>query len=171
MFDVFDRNGKYLGVKPKSFCHLANPGVYHKPVWIWIINSKKEVLVQRRARIKKHMPDKWDIPSAGHVVSGEDFLSACQRETYEELGVVVPKEEFVFQKEILSEKVWELGQTYLLVLDVDIKEFKLQVEEVAEVKWLPFDQFKELLFSSDFVPYDEDFKIWVCEMILQNIGK
>ena len=39
MFDVFDINGNYLGVKTKSFCHSENPGVYHKPVWIWIKNS------------------------------------------------------------------------------------------------------------------------------------
>ena len=122
MFDVYDKEGRWLGVRPKSFCHSKNPGVYHKPVWIWIVNSKNEVLVQKRALTKKHMPGKWDAPSAGHVEAGEDFLSACERETREELGVIVPRSKFVFQKEILSEKVWELGQVYLLVLDVDIKD-------------------------------------------------
>jgi len=53
IFDVYTRNGKYLGTKPKSFCHSENPGVYHKPVWIWIINDNKEVLVQKRAACKK----------------------------------------------------------------------------------------------------------------------
>lgn len=40
MFDVFDENGNYIGIKPKSFCHSENPGVWHKPVWIWIIDRR-----------------------------------------------------------------------------------------------------------------------------------
>lgn len=39
MLDTFDINGNFIGVKPRSYCHSKNPGVYHKPVWIWIINS------------------------------------------------------------------------------------------------------------------------------------
>lgn len=168
MFDVYDKEGRWLGVRPKSFCHSKNPGVYHKPVWIWIVNSKNEVLVQKRALTKKHMPGKWDAPSAGHVEAGEDFLSACERETREELGVIVPRSKFVFQKEILSEKVWELGQVYLLVLDIDIKDCILQTEEVAEICWLSFAKFKDLLYSECFVPYDKSYKDWVCEMLQEN---
>ena len=52
IFDVYTRDGKYLGTESKSFCHSENPGVYHKPVWIWIINDNKEVLVQKRAACK-----------------------------------------------------------------------------------------------------------------------
>lgn len=32
IFDVYTRDGEYLGTKPKSFCHSENSGVYHKPV-------------------------------------------------------------------------------------------------------------------------------------------
>ena len=32
LFDVYDIKGNHVGVKPKSFCHSENPGVYHKPV-------------------------------------------------------------------------------------------------------------------------------------------
>ena len=39
MLDTFDINGKFLGAKPRSFCHSENPGVYHKPVWIWIVSE------------------------------------------------------------------------------------------------------------------------------------
>lgn len=53
IFDVYTRNGKYLGTKTKSFCHSENPGVYHKPVWIRIINNNNEILVQKRAACKK----------------------------------------------------------------------------------------------------------------------
>lgn len=50
--------GKYLGIKPKSFCHNGNPGCYHKPVWIWIYNDNNEFLIQKRASCKKRSPNK-----------------------------------------------------------------------------------------------------------------
>lgn len=64
IFDTYDREGNYLGIKEKSFCHKENPGVYHKPVWIWIINTKGEILLQKRASCKKNYPDLWDMPCA-----------------------------------------------------------------------------------------------------------
>lgn len=57
LFDIYTRDGKYLGIKAKSFCHTSDAGVYHKPVWIWIINEKKQILVQKRAKCKKIIQD------------------------------------------------------------------------------------------------------------------
>ena len=170
MFDTYDINGNFLGVKPKSFCHSENPGVYHKPVWIWIVNSKNEVLVQKRASTKKFMAGMWDTPSAGHVEAGEDFIVACQRETEEELGIKVNKNEFIFLGEIVSQKVWEIGQVYLLKKDIDYNKFKLQKNEVEEVNWLSFSKFKNLFYSDKFVPYDKSYKDWVCQKICKNLN-
>jgi isopentenyldiphosphate isomerase len=39
----------------------------------------------------------------------------------------------------------------LLKLNLEENEFNLQKEEVAEVKWLTYDEFKELFYSEDFV--------------------
>ncbi len=96
MLDVFDINGNYLGVKSRTFCHSCNPGVYHKPVWIWIINSKGEILVQKRAKMKKNNPHKYDMPVAVHVDAGETSISGCVRETYEELGIKTKEEDYIF---------------------------------------------------------------------------
>ena len=45
VFDIYTRDGKYIGRKGESICHGKNVEFYHKPVWIWIMNSKNEVLV------------------------------------------------------------------------------------------------------------------------------
>jgi isopentenyldiphosphate isomerase len=39
----------------------------------------------------------------------------------------------------------------LLKLNLEINDFKLQKEEVAEVKWVTYDEFKKLFYSKDFV--------------------
>ena len=156
IFDVYTREGKYLGTKPKSFCHSENPGVYHKPVWIWIINDNKEVLVQKRAACKKRSPNKWDMPSAGHVIAGETVIEGAIRETYEELGVKTVESDYKFMFEYIKDSSFELAQVYLM--KKNINEFKLQETEVSEVKWLKYDEFKELLLSNDFAPHDYEYR-------------
>ena len=169
IFDVYTRDGKYLGTKTKSFCHSENPGVYHKPVWIWIINSKNEILVQKRAACKKNHPNKWDMPSAGHVDAGEKIIDGAIRETFEELGVKTMAEDYEFICEYIDDKSYEIAQVYLLNLDLNIDEFKLQREEVAEVKWLTFDDFKKLFYSDEFVKFNNEYREIVLRMLKERL--
>jgi 8-oxo-dGTP pyrophosphatase MutT (NUDIX family) len=109
------------------------------------------------------MPEKWDMSSAGHVSTGEDFLTACIRETQEELGLLFKKEQFVFQAEILSQSLKEFGQVYFLFADFSIEDTRLQADEVAQIQWFTYDEFIRLLYSPDFVPHDENYKTWLKE--------
>jgi len=169
LFDTFDRDGNYLGVKTKSFCHSKNPGVYHKPVWIWIMNDKGEILLQKRAETKKWLPNKWDGSATGHVSAGETMLQGCKREVYEELGIDVEESEFEFWNEYIADSVWELGQVYKLKNNSDISKMKMQKEEVSDLKWFKFDDFKELFYSEDFVPYDLEYKNQIVQKIKNSL--
>ena len=165
IFDIYTRDGKYLWTAPKAVCHSENPGFYHKPVRIWIINSKNEILVQKRAACKKNHPNLYDMPSAGHVSAGESMIDGAIRETEEELGIKTKKEDFIFVKEYICDRSWEIASIYLLKIDVDIKDFKLQKEEVSEVKWLNYEDFKKLFYSDEFVKHDEKYRKIVLELL------
>ena len=161
MLDVFDVNGNLLGVESRQFCHSENPGVYHKAVWIWLKNSKGQVLVQQRSRLKKHGPLKWDMSAGGHVDAGESQLSTCVREVKEELGIEVAESDFVFLKEIVNQRSWELSQVYLLKSDVGENQITLQEEEVEQVKWLDFEVFEKLIYADEFCNHSKEYKDWV----------
>lgn len=165
LLDTFDINGNFMGVKTREFCHNGNPGVYHKPVWIWIVNSNKEILVQKRSMMKKTSPGKWDMPAAGHVSAGESCIQGCIRETTEELGLSVEEKDFIFLKEFVNQRGWELVQVYLLKVDVDVKDIKIQEEEVEEVKWLNYEDFIKLLYSDEFCNHDKMYKDWVASVL------
>lgn len=158
LFDIYTRQGDYLGVEKKSICHSKNPSFYHKPVWVWIINDKKEILVQKRADCKKVDPNKWDFSSAGHVRAGESILLGAIRETYEELGIKTKENDYLFLDEYIMDETFEIGQIYLLKKNINISNFKLKKDEVAEVKWLTWDSFKKLFYSNDFSCYPDNFK-------------
>lgn len=168
-FDVYTRDGKYLGIKEKSFCHSKNSGVYHKPVWIWIINSNNEILVQKRASCKKTNPNLWDMPSAGHVRAGETSIEGAIRETKEELGIDTKESDYEYIGEYIYDSLFELAQIYLMKLDVQISDMKLQVEEVSEVRWLSFDKFKDIFYSDLFVPFEIEYKNMIIKLLEERI--
>ena len=171
IFDVYTRDGKYLGTESKSFCHSENPGVYHKPVWVWAINSKKEILVQQRAAHKKSNPNKWDMAVAGHTRAGEKLVEAAIRETFEELGINTKEEDYEFLFEYCYQPGWELAQVYLLKTDALVKDMTLSEREVSEAKWLPFNEFNELLYSDDFAPHLMDFRDMISGSIKEYIKR
>lgn len=165
VLDVFDINKKHIGVKTRSFCHSDNPGVYHKAVWIWVKNSKNQILVQKRSKLKKKSPLKWDMPIAGHVDAGETPLSTCVRETKEEIGIKTKSKDFKLLKEFVNQKGWEHVSVYLLQCDIDTTKVNLQPEEVEEVKWLNYEEFVKLLYSQDFCNHDMSYRDWVSEVL------
>lgn len=171
ILDIYTREGKYLGTKERSVCHSKNPGFYHKPVYIWIINSKNEILVQKRAACKIRHPNKWDMPSAGHIVAWESIIDWAIRETYEELWVKTNENDYKFICEYINDRARVIAQVFLLKLDLDIDKFKLQKEEVAEVKWLTYDEFIKLFYSEDFVESDNEYKEIVLKMLKDNFTK
>ena len=170
LLDVYTRDGRYLGIKTKSECHTENPGFYHKPAWTWAYNSNGEILVQKRAMCKKRFPGLWDMPCAGHVDAGETSKQGAIREAKEEIGVDVKEEEIKFWFEYIEDDCWEIGQVFLFKCDKKIDEFILQKEEVELVKWLSFDEFKELLYSDKWVPMDKDYKDMVIQKFVELLS-
>ena len=148
ILDIYSRDGKYLGTRTREECH-----------------SKNEVLVQKRASVKKSFPNYWDMSSAGHVAAGESSIQGAVRETAEELGIITKEEDYIYVGEYISEITWEIGQVYLLKMDIELEYMKLQVEEVDEVKWLSFEEFKKLFYSQDFIPYDEEYRQMIIKLI------
>lgn len=94
----------------------------------------------------------------GHVHAGENSIDACIREMEEELGIKLPKEKFEFIQEFVYQDGWEIAQIYFVKEDLKIEEMKLQEHEVSDVKYLEFDDFVELFYSNEFVPFNKEYK-------------
>lgn len=141
MVDVLTETGKFTdNVEMKQLCHKK--GLWHKAVAVFIINSKKQVLLQKRSKNKKMWPDMWDISAGGHVIAGEFGFQAIIREIKEELGLNIKKEEITFigcsksinKKEDILNK--HFNEYYIVTKNIDEKNLNLQKEEVSEVKWI-----------------------------------
>lgn len=154
--DILDKNGNKTGErKPRKEVH--SKGYWHKGVHIWIINSKKELLVQRRSANKDVYPNKLYISVAGHPVSGEEEIESIKREFEEEIGVELDTNKleylFTFSQEVVENNGKFLDNqfydVYLIEMNLDIDNLKLQEEEVSEVKNIYYKDFEKMIENKD----------------------
>lgn len=148
--DVLDDKGNKTG-KTKEKAEVHRDGDWHRVVHVWVVNSKKEILFQLRAKEMEAYPDMWDISTAGHIEAGEDSITAAIRETKEEIGIDISKDEVRLighvdqQREVLNNGNYlnnEFVDVYLYTADIGFNDFKMLDGEVKKVKWVPLSEFK-----------------------------
>src|SRR5690606_22698009 len=69
LFDIYDDNMNFLGVKPRSQVH--RDGDWHRSFHCWVIyrdaSGEDYMLVQRRAPDTDTYPDYFDLSVGGHL--------------------------------------------------------------------------------------------------------
>lgn len=159
-FDILNEDGEKTG-EVKSRKEVHTKGYWHKAVYICIVNSKGEILMQRRSSNKAIHPNKLDISVGGHPTRGEDGLEAIIREAGEEIGVIIEPTRLEYlctlksaynNGEFIDNQFLEV---YLTQMDLDISKLKLQKEEVSEVKNVYYKDFEKMVNeeSSEIVPF------------------
>lgn len=145
--DIFDENNNPIGeVKEKQQAH--EEGDFHRTAHIWIINDKKELLLQKRSATKKTHPNCWDISGAGHIRVGESVIDGAIRELKEELGVEAKDKDLQYIATIKSTKNpknMEFGYVYLLRCNKKIEDYIFEDDEVSEVKYVYFEDLEKMV--------------------------
>lgn len=104
---------------------------------LWVTNSKGEILLAQRSFNKKNNPGAWGPAVAGTIDEGETYEKNIYKEAEEELGITGYK----FKKSIKTNRIEEyrkhrhFTQWFKLSADFKITDFKIQKEEVEQVKW------------------------------------
>lgn len=152
LLDIVDENGAPTGeTVERETAHRG--GIRHRTSHVWILrkhNGNTQVLLQKRSLTKDSHPGCYDISSAGHIPSGEEFLSSALRELNEELGITATAEELFYCGCCRSEyhgsfhgqPFWDhqVSNVFVLWRDVEESEFTLQQSEVDSVLWMDWDK-------------------------------
>ena len=92
---LVDKKDVQLGLMPKLEAHRK--GVLHRAFSIFIFNSSRMLLMQKRSSQKYHSPGLWTNTCCSHQRDGEGNLAAGKRRLQEEMGFVTElKEAFSF---------------------------------------------------------------------------
>ena len=144
--DIFDENNQPTGIiKEKDEAHRL--GLYHRTAHTWLINRKKELLLQLRSKHKSNFPNYWDISSAGHLRAGETYSQGAIRELREELGVDVLEKELIPVTVVSYFAAYnrEFAQVFLLQTALKEEDFCFSDGEVEAVKYVNYKKLAELL--------------------------
>lgn len=152
-WDLYDQNGQRLDIRVRRG-EAFPEGTYHRVVHVWIINERKEYLIQKRAPHLSWHPDKW-ATTTGSMIAGEyDIIQSAYRELEEELGLDSTKIDIEFVKEI------KIGNSIVSILKGFLPEFKIQHiilnDEVSDVMWAKKGKINVLREEENFATYSEE---------------
>lgn len=175
-FDVINQDGTSAGYF-LSRDEVHKKGLWHRTVHVWILNSNKELLIQKRSLHKEVYPGLWDISCAGHLSSGEDTYCGAIRELKEELGLTAESEELkylftVTQNYTSPDHLFidnELTDVLLLDKDVGTDSMHIDGNEVIEVKFISIGELKNSVMEKSplLAPHEDEYKR-LFEMLLVN---
>jgi isopentenyldiphosphate isomerase len=167
LLDIYDSCGNAVNkTKPRSQVH--RDGDWHRTVHVWIVNSKDELLLQKRSMEKESHPGLWDISSAGHIAAGQSSIDAAVREVQEELGLIIFPGELNFAFTLRNQCVVnnggfidnEISDVYIIKRDIIISDLHLQKSELSDVKFVHYKTLEDMLETCPeiFVPHEEEYK-------------
>lgn len=168
LIDVLDENGNMTGDK-RTITDVHVEGLWHRSAHLWIINSRNDILLQKRSAHVVNFPLCLDISTAGHVDSGEDSLTTIIRECKEEIGLTIDASDIHYLTTIKNpgedaspgKYNYEFDDIYILKRDVEIGSLTLDPQELAEVVYVSLEGFKEMVTSRDMslVPHFAEYNI------------
>lgn len=118
-------------------------GYYPMVVMIAIQNSNGEFLMQKRVLNKG---GDWGV-TGGHPKAGETCLEGIITEVKEELGIDISDSEIIEFDHGCDGK--DCYRMYYTKLDLDLNEFKIQEEELTEVRWFSMDELLSMVDSKE----------------------
>ena len=143
-FDVVDENDNVVDRKLGIEC--VNRGLLHRAILVFLLNSRDEVYLQKRAEHILFYPGYWSASCTGHVSSGETYLEAARREMKEELGLDCELDALT---KFMSPK-WKIGRKieweFIAIFETIVKDPQITLsDETQEGKFVSMKEFKKLL--------------------------
>ena len=164
---LVNEKDEQIGLMPKLEAH--EKGLLHRAFSVFIFNSKKEVMLQKRALGKYHSPGLWTNTCCSHQRDGENSVEAGERRLMEEMGFSVPLKEttsFIY-KAPFDNGLTEHEYDHILIGSFQGLP-KINLNEVADWKWMLLEDVKSDINSHPEL-YTEWFKI-IFDKFYQHIN-
>ena len=131
-----------IGLMNKLEAH--EKAVLHRAFSVFVLNDKKEVLLQQRAHQKYHSPLLWTNTCCSHQRNGETNIQAGTRRLHEEMGFTTElKELFHFiYKAPVDNGLTEHELDHVMIGYYNGQP-QINQEEVEDWKWMSVEDIKQ----------------------------
>ncbi len=144
---VVDKNNNPIQPQTREKTHKKK--LWHRTSQVWILNSKQEILCQKRSMLKDAYPGKWEAHFGGHVRNEEEYIDNAVAETREEIGLDRNKEDMIFFKIFRYEKEKEFQGIFYTRWDGKIDKLSIEKEEVDEIKFIELTKVQKIFKEKD----------------------
>lgn len=130
--------------------NVSRKKLYEKKLWcrttnIYVLNSLGQVLCHQRALDKERYGGAWSTHFGGHVTEGESFKISA-------LKYILPFQLIPWRtSKITASRIWV--RDFITVYDGDIKNLKIQEEEVQHIKWFDVQDIVDELDAENIYNY------------------
>lgn len=154
--DLYDINRNLTGETILKGDEIPD-GKYIVVVLVYIQNSDGKFLIQKRSEIKN---GKY-ATTGGHPKSGENSIQGILTEVEEEIGLKLNKDDLQLYFSGRSDEEKVFWDDYYAKVDIpDIKNLKLQKDEVDSIHWFTEEEIKVLMREDKFFKnHYEEFEI------------
>lgn len=154
---LVDKNDKEIGIEEKIKTHRE--GKLHRSFSIFVLNSKGELLLQKRAKAKYHSGELWANTCCSHPRPGEPIEAAMHRRLKEEMGFDCElKKIFDFIYKIkFDDTLYENEFNNVFVGEVDGElAMSPNPREVDDWKWIGLEELEK-----DIEKNPDDYAYWL----------
>ena len=135
---LVDPMGREIGVEEKLKAHRE--GKLHRAFSVFIFNTQRELLLQKRAKTKYHSGGLWTNTCCSHPRPGETYHHAAKRRLNEEMGFeceLTGLFSFIYHAK-LENNLFEHELDHVFVGHYDGQPVP-NPDEVADWKWMKID--------------------------------
>lgn len=164
---MVDEDDVEIGFKEKVACHVGR-GFLHRAFSVFILNSKGELLIQKRADGKMLWPGFWSNSCCSHPRRGEEIENAVARRLVEECGIACSVRyvyKFCYSARFDDDSENEVCSVFVGRCDDEIV---VDYDEISDFKWISIsDLLGDIgVHPNDYTPW---FKMEIQELRRRNL--
>lgn len=146
-----DKDDKMIGLMPRSEAHRGER--FHRASHLLLLNPPAQILLQKRASIKRWYPGMWSF-SVDETVGNESYRTCMERGVLEELRVTNIRLYELF-KYFTSDSGKDTAWRTIFMGITHQREFPFNKEEIEELKWFYQDELKRDMVQNqkNYAPY------------------
>lgn len=165
---LVDELDRPIGIEEKIVAHRL--GIRHRAFSVFILNSRNELLLQKRAKMKYHSAGRWSNTCCGHPRFSESVEEAGRRRLKEEMGLecTIRKLSAFKYKAELENGLVENEYDHVLVGTCEGNPYP-NITEVEAWKWVGLREIQR-----DVTEHPEEFTAWfriAISILVQEMDK
>ena len=153
IWELYDE--KLVNTYKKISCKEEIPdGYYHLSIEVWIVNSKKELLLLKNATdYSIRYPGSWSC-IGGNLRANESFDESIKRIIKEKIGIIFESEEDVIIKPPVKRDPYKYAyMTCIICHDIDLSNVKFEDEMSSEAKFVDKNELFKMCKNGEVAYY------------------